>query len=143
MTRGMLACVLHRLSGELPGGGHGFEDVAHGVWYAPAVSWAASAGIVTGVDAAHFGPSNPSHGETLAVMLYRYAGMLGMETSADLSLLDGFCDGGEASAWAQDAMAWAVRTGILSGKNGESLDPAGTATRYEVAAMLERFVKLL
>ena len=76
-------------------------------------------------------------------MLYRYAGMLGMETSADLSLLDGFSDGGEASAWAQDAMAWAVRTGILSGKNGESLDPAGAATRYEVAAMLERFVKLL
>ncbi|MCQ4865860.1 endo-alpha-N-acetylgalactosaminidase family protein [Pseudoflavonifractor phocaeensis] len=143
MTRGMLACVLHRLSGELPGGGHGFEDVAHGVWYAPAVSWAASAGIVTGVDAAHFGPEQSITRETLAVMLYRYAGMLGMETSADLSLLDGFCDGGEASAWAQDAMAWAVRTGILSGKNGESLDPAGAATRYEVAAMLERFVKLL
>ena len=143
MTRGMLACVLHRLSGELPGGGHDFEDVADGVWYAPAVSWAASAGIVTGVDAVRFGPEQSITRETLAVMLYRYAGMLGMETSADLSLLDGFSDGGEASAWAQDAMAWAVRTGILSGKNGESLDPAGAATRYEVAAMLERFVKLL
>ena len=75
-------------------------------------------------------------------MLYRYAGYLGMDTTArgDLS---GYRDGDETSGWAADAMAWAVGSGIITGKSDTVLDPLGTASQAEVATMLERMVALM
>lgn len=74
-------------------------------------------------------------------MLYRYAQYSKLDTSArgDLSK---FTDGGQVSAWASDAMVWAVGSGLLSGKTADTLDPAGTATRVEVATILMRFTEL-
>ena len=72
--------------------------------------------------------------EQLVVMLYRYAG----EPDAS-GTLTGFGDSANVSSWAQQAMAWAVSSGIVGGSNG-SLNPQSGATRAEVAQMLMNFV---
>lgn len=138
MTRGMLTTVLHRLSGTLPGGENTFPDVADKAWYAQSVAWAAENGIVTG-NGAGFAPEGDITRESLAVMLYRYAALLGLDTGADGIDMDKFSDSADVSGWAADAMSWCVGSGVLQG-SGSGLNPKGTASRAEVATMLMRFV---
>ena len=135
MTRGMLAVVLHNLEGN-PGASYSgsFGDVGGNDWYAQAVQWAADNSIVTGVSDGVFAPNASITREQLVVMLYRYAG----EPNAGGSLT-GFSDSANVSSWAQQAMAWAVSSGIVGGSNG-SLNPQSGATRAEVAQMLMNFV---
>ena len=135
MTRGMLAVVLHNLEGN-PGASYSgsFGDVGGNDWYAQAVQWAADNSIVTGVSDGVFAPNASITREQLVVMLYRYAG----EPNAGGSLT-GFSDSANVSSWAQQAMAWAVSSGIVGGSNG-ALNPQSGATRAEVAQMLMNFV---
>lgn len=123
MSRAMLVTVLARLDGQ---------DVTGGAeWYSKAADWAKAKGISDGTDL----QSNITR-EALAVMLYRYAGK---PTAKQMEKT--FSDSESISAWATDAISWCVNTGILNGKNGNLLDPQGSATRAEVAAMLMRFVR--
>ena len=135
MTRGMLAVVLHNLEGN-PGASYSgsFGDVGGNDWYAQAVQWAADNSIVTGVSDGVFAPNASITREQLVVMLYRYAG----EPNAGGSLT-GFSDSANVSSWAQQAMTWAVSSGIVGGSNG-ALNPQSGATRAEVAQMLMNFV---
>ena len=115
--------------------------MASDTWYTSAVAWASANGIVSGVGSGRFAPMEAITREQLAAMLYRYARYSGLDTSAkgDLSK---FTDGGCVSAWASDAMAWAVGAGLLSGKTANVIDPTGAATRAEVATILMRFAEL-
>ncbi len=140
MTRGMLVTVLNRLENEPAAAGTpAFPDVTDGAYYAGAVAWAAETGIVTGTGAG-FDPEAPITRQTLATILYRYLGTQG----ADLSLrgdLSAYADGDAVDGWAQEAVAYAVGAGLMTGKDGGVLDPAGTATRAEVAIVLQRMVE--
>ena len=98
------------------------------------MQWAADNSIVTGVSDGVFAPNASITREQLVVMLYRYAG----EPNAGGSLT-GFSDSANVSSWAQQAMAWAVSSGIVGGSNG-ALNPQSGATRAEVAQMLMNFV---
>lgn len=69
-------------------------------------------------------------------MLWRYAGS---PAATDKELH--FADADEVSAWALDALRWAVENGILTGKAGNLLDPAGEATRAEAVTMLMRYLE--
>ncbi len=142
MTRSMLVTVLYRLENEPEAGEATFADVPAGTWYTDAVAWASASGIVTGTGAG-FDPDGKITRESLAVMLYRYAEKLGMDTGADGMAAVEFSDSASISAWAEEAMSWSVKNGILTGKTGGVLDPGGTASRAEVATMLMRFVALL
>jgi hypothetical protein len=146
MTRGMLATVLYRLAGS-PGldgqGGEQFADVPADAWYSEPVAWASSTGVVKGLGDGNYGPNDLVTREQMALMLYRYASSyagISVELQGDI---DGFSDGAATSSWAREALSWAVGAGIISGKDGGRLDPVGTASRAEVAAMLQRFSKLL
>ncbi len=142
MTRSMLVTVLWRLEDEAKAGASaGFSDVDGAAWYGDAVQWAASSGIVTGTGDG-FDPNGKITREQLATMLYRYAGTAGLSTAAKGDL-DKFTDGGTASGWAGDALAWAVGSGLISGKGNATLDPSGTATRAEVATIFQRLVALM
>ena len=138
MNRAMLATVLCRLENAAAGEGTQFDDVPEGMWYTEAVSWASGAGIVSGTGTG-FEPDGSVTREQLVTMLYRYARTQGVDTGAsgDLSI---FSDGVQTSAWAKDAMSWAVGSGLISGRSETQLDPSGSATRAEVAAMLQRLV---
>jgi hypothetical protein len=141
MTRGMFVTVLGRLEGMDPQRytAQSFEDVASGVWYAPYVEWATRNGVISGYGNGKFGPNDPITREQMAVILYNYAGSIDQNvgTVGDLS---GFSDQEQVSGWARTQMAWAAGCGLINGKSGGALDPAGRATRSEVAAILERFV---
>ena len=144
MTRAMLATVLSRMAGSPAGAADaGFTDVPAGAWYADAVNWAAGAGVVNGMGDGLFLPDGSITREQMAVMLYRYAGTyLGRDVSASGSL-DGFSDRADISPWAGQALSWAVGAGILNGHDDGTLAPGGSATRAEVAAMLQRFSDFL
>ena len=137
MSRAMLATVLYRMSGETSEAGSSFGDVSSSAYYAAAVSWASSKGIVNGTGADVFSPNANITREQLAVMLYRYAGE--PSVSADLSA---YTDTVDISPYASKAVEWCVAKGILSGKSATRLAPQDTATRAECAAMLQRFAAL-
>lgn len=142
MTRSMLATVLFRLSNGKEGYGQSFGDVDGNAWYADAVAWAATAGVVTGSNG-NFNPDGEITREQLATMLYRFANLLNLNTAASANALNGFADGGEVSGWAADAMAWCIDNGIINGVGNDSLAPDSTATRAQVAVILQRFINLM
>ena len=143
MTRGSLATVLHRLSQGKTDYESTFKDVAEGKYYTEGVAWAAKAKVVTGYTAEIFAPDDIITREQLAVMLARYAKLIGMDTKADSKALDQFADGENTGSWAADGVAWCVENGILKGKGQNDLDPTANVTRAEVAVMLDRFIALL
>lgn len=139
MNRAMLATVIYRMAGSPAGAAKApFTDVAAADWFADAVAWAYENGVVKGMSATSFAPLQEITREQLAVMLLRYADLCGYDTSARASLKD-FADAAKVSDYAADAMQWAVANGILNGTDGKRLDPAGSATRAQCAAMLVRF----
>ena len=123
MTRAMLVTVLARLDGQDTNGGAN--------WYSKGADWAKAKGISDGTLL-----DQSVTREQLVTMLYRYA--KAGKTGGDLSK---FTDAASVTDWAQEAMTWAVSKGILTGKDGARLDPQGTATRAEVATILQRFVE--
>jgi hypothetical protein len=140
MTRAMFATVLARYAKGTAAGSASFGDVPAGRWYTDGVLWAAENGIVSGIGSGLFDPNGNITREQLAVMLYNYAKFAGLDVSAATGLAD-FPDSADVSAWAKDAVAWAVATGLISGKPGGLLDPKGPATRAEVATILQRFIE--
>lgn len=137
MSRAMLATVLYRMSGETAEAGSSCGDVSSSAYYAAAVNWASSKGIVNGTGTDAFSPNASITREQLAAMLYRYAGE--PSVSADLSA---YTDAVSISPYAEKAVEWCVAKGILSGKSATRLAPQDTATRAECAAMLQRFAAL-
>ena len=125
MSRAMLMTVLARLEGQETAGGE--------TWYSQAMAWAQEQGVSDGT-----APDSGVTREQLAVMLYRYAGE--PEAKGDTSK---FADTASVSDWASDGMAWAVGAGLITGKDGGALDPAGQATRAEVATILQRLMPAL
>ena len=138
-TRAMLVTVLYRMDGSAISSGNApFTDVPAGSWYADAVSWAAENGIVTGYSASRFAPNEPVTREQVAAILYRYAMLCDRDLSPAASLM-AFADHASVSGYAREALSWAVGSGLIGGSNGR-LNPSGTATRAEIAAILHRFL---
>ena len=136
MTRAMLVTALWREAGSpVVNYAMDFDDVDEDQWYTEAVRWAVSKGIVAGTGKG-FSPDAALTRESLAAILFRYAG-----GQADADQLDSYADGAGVSAWAREAMNWAVAQGLITGKSGGRLDPGGTASRAEVSAILMRYVQ--
>lgn len=126
MTRAMLWTVLANVNGAA---------LAPGAqWYTGAQSWAMDAGVSDGT-----APNGTVTREQLALMLFNLAQP---ENGGDPAALAAFSDGGGVSPWAAQAVAWALEQGVLSGKGNGVLDPQGSATRAEVAAMLRQYTQL-
>ncbi len=139
MTRAMMVQVLYNMAGRpAVSAGASFQDVAKDAWYADAVAWASSKGIVTGYSAATFGPEDQVTREQMAVMLWKYAKSKGVPVSAEADL-SGFADAGSISAWALEAVRWANGEGLLNGVGNKSLAPGGSATRAQLATILMRY----
>ena len=140
-TRGMMATILWRMEGSpAPKGKNSFTDVEAGKWYADAITWTAENGIFAGYGKDKFGPDDPITREQLAAIFYRYADYKGYDLTVKGNL-DKFKDSDKITDYAKTAMQWAVGSGLVKGKSGNLLDPQGTATRAEIAAMLHRFIE--
>ncbi|MCL2343647.1 MAG: S-layer homology domain-containing protein [Firmicutes bacterium] len=134
MNRAMLVTVLYRAAGSpAVTGGNGFSDVPDGQWYSDPIAWASQDSIVNGVGGGLFDPNTSVTREQMTAVLYRYFGS--PTGSPDIT---GFTDGDKIDGWALEAMRWAAAQGYITGQGGGILDPLGTATRAEVAAILSR-----
>lgn len=142
-TRAEIITLMARIAGADKAQGAGalsFPDVPAGSWYSNVLDWAVRNQLVSGYANGNFGPNDNLTREQLAVFLQRLAAFLGndVKTSGDLS---SFPDANKAT-YGSDALAWAVDNGIVYGNEDGTLDPTGTASRAQVAAMLQRFCDL-
>ena len=141
VTRGMMATILWRMEGSLaPKGENSFTDVEAGRWYADAITWTTENGIFAGYSKDKFGPDDPITREQLTAIFYRYADYKGYKLTVTENL-DKFEDADKITDYAKMVMQWAVGNGLIKGKSENLLDPQGTATRAEIAAMLHRFIE--
>lgn len=140
LTRGMLVQILYNLEGKPKGTAAYFSDVQADAWYAEAVGWAAANKVVTGYADSTFRPNAAVTREQAAAILYRYAQSKGIDVSVgeNTNILS-YVDVQQASEYAIPALQWAVGAGVLNGKNGGRLAPTGTATRAEIAAIMQRW----
>ncbi|MBQ7870632.1 MAG: S-layer homology domain-containing protein, partial [Oscillospiraceae bacterium] len=138
VTRAQLVTILYRLAGKpsVEGLENPFEDVAEDAWYAEAVIWAANAGVVNGVSATTFAPNTAITREQIAAILYRYTGAEAVEEDC----LKDFTDMDKISAYAVDAMNWAVSEGLINGMGDGTLAPGATATRAQIASIMMRYL---
>ena len=124
LTRAMIWTMLARLDGVDTEGGAN--------WYAKAQEWATATGVSDGEN-----PTGEVTREQLITMLWRYAGS--PTYTADLS---GYVDTADISSWAEQAMCWAVATGVIEGDENAALTPKADTTRAQAAAMLMRAIEL-
>ena len=141
LARAQFALMLYRMEGEpeVTTTTAAFPDAGES-WYKDAVIWANQNKIITGyTDSGLFGPADPITREQMATIMYRYANYKKWDVtkSADLST---FPDASSVSAYAKDAMAWAVANEIIQGNNGR-LDPQGSAVRAQAATIISRFIE--
>ena len=137
-TRGQLATFLWRAAGE-PEADFDilFYDVSEDAYYADAVRWAASLGIVTGYGDGRFGADDLVTREQTAVMLFRFANASDIDTTQGGMKAREFDDFDQVSDYAGEAMTWAVNVGILNGADN-NLMPQNPCTRAQIVTMLYR-----
>ena len=137
-TRAMIVSILARLENVTSAEAAGFADVSADDWYATAVNWAASAGVVSGTGDGNFSPNAAITREQLAAMLMNYSAWKGEDVSARADLST-YSD--QPSTWAEETMSWAVAEGLINGVTADQLQPQASATRAQVAAILQRFLE--
>ena len=139
VTRGMVVTVLWRLAGSpAPAAPSSFTDVLDWYYYADAVAWAQDAGVATGITGELFDGGGMVTREQLAVFLYRYAQSQGEQLAN--GVLDPYWDVEEVHDWAAEGMAHAVGAGLITGDDTNALLPGGTATRAQLAVILQRLM---
>ena len=139
-ARGQLVTFLWRAAGKPKAEqtAH-FSDVGTDAYYAEAVRWAAALGIVTGYSDGRFGAGDPITRQQMSVMLYRFAKALGMETAQSGAGAQEFDDFEQVSAYAEEAITWAVNAAILRGADNR-LMPQAPCTRAQMVTMLNRLL---
>ena len=139
VTRGMVVTVLWRLAGSpAAAAATTFPDVEDWYYYAPSVAWAQAAGVATGLGNGTFDGGSIVTREQLSVFLYRYSQYAGDELAS--GVLDLYNDVDSVQGWALDGMAHAVGAGLITGTDEGNLEPAGPATRAQLAVILQRLM---
>ena len=137
VTRGQLAAILYRMSGN-PAVENAvfFNDVTAETYYADASAWAAANGYVNGYEDGSFRGGNPVTRQQTTAILWRMAG------SPDSGAAAGFSDRDAVSGYARTAVDWAYEQGIVSASDGEIFAPNAPAERSRMAVMLMRYLQL-
>lgn len=141
LSRSQFAVILYRLENS-PEVAYSdvFADVPDNMWFTDGILWANKNGIVTGYgDSGLFGTDDSITREQMALMMYRYAKYKAYDTS-DEAELDQFADEDQISDYAREATAWAVGSGLVTGKTDTVLDPLGNASRCECSTIIMRFM---
>jgi uncharacterized membrane protein YgcG len=140
MTRGMLVTVLWQLAGSPPADGEtGLIDVRADAWYSGAVNWAAMSGIVSGAGGNLFVPDAEITRQDLAVILMNYLRCSGRQLMNKRTYSE-FADSGNIAGYAKASVEALYKAGVVSGKPNSIFDPKSSATRAEIAVMLQRFI---
>lgn len=146
MTRGMFVTVISRLhtityASDIIRGDSTFYDVNSNTYYAAPCAWAADNKIVFGIGGGCFAPENSVTRAQMAVIMYNYAEYAGENTAVTADArakMNAMPDAAQVESWAKDAVAWAMGSGIINGKDGKIAANA-TATRAEVAQIIYNY----
>lgn len=147
ITRQDFVVILARIEGvnlSKYSGKTSFKDVPANSYYAKAIQWASSTGVVAGYNSTKFGVGDELTREQLATILYRYAQKKGCNmsvSSASMNKLKGFSDYSKSSSYARTALAWALQNGVIGGLNETTLGANRTANRAQVAQILMNISK--
>ena len=141
VTRAQIAQIFYAMNGKPSAGKQPkFSDVSKDAWYAAAVNWAATFGVVSGYPDGSYHPMEFITRQQLATILYKYAQLKGYAAEGEGRGigLGGYADVQDVGSWAWEAMAWCVHKGIISGSN-IGLEPNAHATRSQIAAILKSY----
>lgn len=144
MTRAMFVTVIGRLYERSYGSGSGagtFTDVDAKAYYARYVAWANEKGIIKGIGKNKFAPNEQVTREQMAVIMLNFTSFLKKEVHGGGSLT--YPDSASISPWAIDGAKYCQETKVITGREGGGFIPQGNATRAEVAAVIERFIKII
>ncbi len=142
LTRAMLVTVLWRAEGKpqvnyaMP-----FNDVDEESYFAEAVRWAASEGIVNGYSETEFAPDQNITREQIAAIMFRYAKYKGVAPTGEWAISMDYADLGEISDYAAEAVMYCKLKNIMQGKDNNNFAPQDNATRAETAAIMQRFIE--
>jgi len=139
LSRAMVAQIFYNMEGQPKGEFEDkFPDVAEGMWYHDAITWAFEHGVVSGYGDGLYRPDKDVTREELVQIFCNYAKAKGW-ADAEHADLSAFEDDHHVADWHEAAMKWGVGAGLLGGKGGNLLDPRGDAVRAEAAQMLMNF----
>lgn len=114
-----------------------YTDVNPGDWYYEPVQYVSDKQIMTGLDAAIFGPGQPLARAQFAVILHRMAG-------SPAPVAPGIFADVAAGEWYSEAVAWAWSSGIVTGyTDTNTFMPGQPITRQEIAVMMQRFARYM
>ena len=141
MNRAMAAQIIYNFDREAEAGdGSSFKDVSAEDWFSGAVGWAAANGIIVGYDGGYAPTANITR-QDLVTVLWRYMKTVGYDVEGAEADLLAYADGEKVSDYAAEAMRWAISTGVITGYPDGTLHPRSTATRAEVAAIMQRMIE--
>lgn len=112
-----------------------FTDVDEGAYYAEAVRWAASTGIVRGLTETTFGTDSVCTRAQAAAMIYRCAQAQGKGFTGAWMFHLPFTDVPE---WAYESVAWCYMNGVTTGVNETAFAPGNDCTRAQIVTFLWR-----
>ncbi|MCQ2456588.1 MAG: S-layer homology domain-containing protein [Clostridia bacterium] len=141
MTRAEFVTILARLSyAETTGLGKDltFKDTKATAWYADAVGWASSKGLVNGYSDNTFKPNAPISRQELAAVFVRFLDSQKI-TLSDNPKVEKFTDAKKFASWSKDAIDTMRRVGLFGGDAAGNFNPKNNASRAEIASMLSRF----
>ena len=137
VSRAQAVTILYRMDGSPAVSGKGFSDVASGAWYADSSRWAAKIGLVD-ANQSRFRPDGILERQDLARMLHLYTLYRGIPATAAVAV---FSDWNQVREDCVEAMYWAVGAGLINGNGDGRLDPSGSVTRAQLAAILQRYTE--
>lgn len=142
ITRAMFVTVLYRAEGEPSSDSNTiFTDVNSSAYYASAVAWAQKNGIVNGVSETEFAPDREITREQIAAMMLRYANYKGTAPTGNWVIELEYADTAEISDYAVEGVMYCSINSIMQGKSDNRFAPKDSATRAEIAAILNRFIE--
>lgn len=143
ISRGMLVTVLGRLTEANVSmyRTSSFADVADDMYYMPYIEWAYVNGIIKGVDGNKFEPDRGMTREEVALVLQNYAKAINFNPPV-LHDVIAFADNDNISDYAKDAVKIIQQAGIIMGDQNNKFNPKNAVSRGEIAAILQRCIKL-
>jgi 2',3'-cyclic-nucleotide 2'-phosphodiesterase (5'-nucleotidase family)/DNA/RNA endonuclease YhcR with UshA esterase domain len=145
VTRAEFAAMLVNALGITESVDIPFKDVPDNSWYYRSVAKAYTAGLVKGVSPTGFAPQAQITRQEMAAMMVRALGRLGrpaeVRTDEAAHILARFNDRQEIAPWAVNALAAAVKAGVVWGRGDNLAAPTASATRAEAVVMIKRMLQ--
>ena len=110
-----------------------FKDVKSSDWYYSSVNYVSDKSIMQGTSSTKFSPKASLTRAMGVTLLYRVAGSPSV-SGVNIPFTD--VKGGQ---WYTDAVKWAYKNGIVTGKSNTYFDTNGNITRAEFATILNRY----